>query len=188
MASHQRGAARAAGDSGNDREYTVYKCKRAVEQNQRQQCQAGPGKGEQAEDDRRNAAQQQQPPVLRQCVDHGRPKANSGLSISLYRAHGQLLMNGWKALPSVIRNRPNANLPSGQSPMLRPSVRSAPRGRAQSKHSGIPVSCPERAFRNPSHVCILRVPPFAGRPALNALNATPGHEGAVLTCNQGKKQ
>jgi hypothetical protein len=44
----------------------------------------------------------------------------------------------------------------------------------------------ERTFRHPSHACILRAPRIAGRPALNALNATPGKSG-VLTRTSGKE-
>jgi glyoxylase-like metal-dependent hydrolase (beta-lactamase superfamily II) len=45
----------------------------------------------------------------------------------------------------------------------------------------------KETFRRHSHVCILRAPPIAGRPARNALNATPGKKGGVLTRNSGKE-
>src|SRR5216684_6934713 len=109
IASHQR----ATGNGGNDRKHAVHQRKGAIEQNQRQQRQARPGKGEHAENDRRDAPQQQQPPVLRQCMHHGRPEASSGLSISLYRSHGTLLSNDWKA---PIQRNP-------QSPKCNPDYR-----------------------------------------------------------------
>src|SRR5438477_12034468 len=62
----------AAHEGIRERQHAVDQREGAPEQHERDECDAGPGEGEHAEDDRGDAAQQQQPPVSSECLHQRR--------------------------------------------------------------------------------------------------------------------